>query len=266
MLRSKASAARMPQASKRVPKPRPLARKRGELKREKILRAAAVAFAARGYSATTLDDIAAACGTQAGSLYYHFSSRDHITREVLKCSMSTIRDKVQDALSKLPPGTPAIQRIRVGIKAHMRVALSDDPFPPAYNRIINEVSPSIREEYVQHPRAYGRIWRDLLLESQKAGEIRRSVDTSVMRLLLFGSVTWSQVWFDRKGARSVDEVADILLDIFFNGILTKKGETALGERSTANALKAGKTRRGGGTDATQKTKRAAKKTSIDRRG
>lgn len=228
MARLNASTARLEPKDARTPKPRPLARKRGELKREKILWAAAKIFAERGYASTTLSDIAAAADTLAGSLYYHFASRDDITREVLKCSMTTIDDRVHAAWSELPPGTPPIQKIRVGVKVHMETILSDDPFLPAYNRIINEVQPAIRDEFIQYPRAYGALWRDLLLESQQAGEIDPSIDTSVVRLLLLGSITWTRNWFDPKGPRTVDEISEILVDTFFNGLLTDKGKAAMG--------------------------------------
>jgi AcrR family transcriptional regulator len=233
MARFNASAARVTDKPKKESKSRPLARRRGELKREKILWAAAKIFAERGYSSTTLNDIAAAAGTQAGSLYYHFESRDDITREVLKCSMTTIDEHVHEAWARLPPDTPPIQKIKVGIRAHMATILSDDPFLPAYNRIINEVHPSIRDEFVQYPRAYGALWRALLQESQAAGEIRASVDTSVVRLLLLGSITWSQLWFDPQGSRSVDDIADTLIDSFFNGVLTEKGKAAAGAKPVA---------------------------------
>ncbi|HKX79336.1 MAG TPA: TetR/AcrR family transcriptional regulator [Novosphingobium sp.] len=203
-----------------------MARKRGELKRTKIILHAAEAFARKGYNATTLSDIARAVGTQAGSLYYHFASRDDIIREVLKCSMSTITDNVNAAWAALPDGTPPLRRILVGIRAHIRTILSDDPFLPAYNRIINEVGQDIRDEYVQYPRAYGAMWRELIAQSQAAGEIRASIDPSLARLLIFGSITWSQIWFDPKGPRSADEVADELIEICFSGMLTHSGAKA----------------------------------------
>ena len=202
---------------------RPMARKRGEIKRTRIIWSAAEAFARKGYNATTLSDIAKAAGTQAGSLYYHFSSRDEIIREVLKCSMSTIADSVNAAWAALPADAPPLRKILVGIRAHIRTILSDDPFLPAYNRIINEVSETIRDEYVQYPRAYGAMWSELLAESQRAGELRASIDPSVARLLMFGSITWSQVWFDPKGPRTADEIADELIDICFAGMMTDNG-------------------------------------------
>ena len=218
---------------KGAPKPRPLARKRGELKREKILWAAATAFAERGYSATNLTVIAAAADTYAGSLYYHFESRDHITREVLKCAL-TAMDRVREAWANLPPDTPAIQRIRAGIVAHVRTILSDDPFLPAYNRIINEVPQALREEFASYPIEYGMMWRDVVLESQEAGELDPSVDASVARMLLFGSLNHLPSWFDSKGSCSVDQVAETAIRMFFDGMLTDKGR-AIADGSAGRA-------------------------------
>ena len=51
--------------------------------RRRILDAAAVLLAENGYKATTLRNVAEAAGLKAGSIYYHFPSKDHITVEVL---------------------------------------------------------------------------------------------------------------------------------------------------------------------------------------
>ena len=205
---------------------RPRGWKRGQVKREKILRAAAKTFAERGYSATTLSDIAAAAGTQAGSLYYHFDSRDDITREVLKGSMTMVMDQVREAWARLPADAPAVQRIRVGVKVHIQAILADDPFLSAFNRIINEVPPAIREEFAQHPRAYGDMWREVLNESRACGEIRASIAPSAARMLLFGSVNALAGWYRPAGECSADEIADMVIEIFCNGMLSEAGKAA----------------------------------------
>ena len=43
--------------------------------REKILDAAAAAFTRRGFSKTTMDDIAKSVGATKGLIYYHFPSK-----------------------------------------------------------------------------------------------------------------------------------------------------------------------------------------------
>ncbi|ORB76440.1 hypothetical protein BST46_30110, partial [Mycobacterium timonense] len=52
--------------------------------RARILDSAALIFRNKGYAGTRLSDVAAAANTQAGSLYYHFPSREELVEEVLR--------------------------------------------------------------------------------------------------------------------------------------------------------------------------------------
>jgi Transcriptional regulator len=52
--------------------------------REKILDAAAALFSRQGYNGTALRDIAAALDMKAGSLYYHFDSKEQLVLEIFK--------------------------------------------------------------------------------------------------------------------------------------------------------------------------------------
>ena len=56
---------------------------KSERTREAILAAAARLFRYQGYHATTMRDIAQKSGVEAGSIYYHFQSKDEILSEVL---------------------------------------------------------------------------------------------------------------------------------------------------------------------------------------
>jgi AcrR family transcriptional regulator len=228
MPRPTASAARTGASQGETGTARAVVRK-GQLKREKILWCAAKMFAERGYSGTTLSEIAAAAGTQAGSLYYHFDSRDDITRAVLKCATDVISSHVEAAWADLPASASPMERIGVGIRVHMQSILSDDPFLSAWNRIINEVEPTIRDEFVEYPRTYAKMWRDLIVQAQQSGQVRAAFDPSVTRLLLFGAMTWSLVWYDPAGKCSPDVIADHVTEIFFRGAATDSAARALAD-------------------------------------
>lgn len=199
-------------APKRLPK--------GLVKRQKIVLSAAKVFSVKGYSATKLTDIANEAGTQPGSLYYHFDSRDEIVREVLRASMDVIGTDVEEAMSRLPPDASFVQQLRIGIGAHLRAILADEPYMAAYNRIINEVPQGIRDDFKESPRRYAHFWHSLILAAQKRGELRDDLDPVLFRLLLFGSVTWSQLWFDPKGPRTVDDLTNAIVETFLYGALT----------------------------------------------
>ena len=64
-------------------------------RRAEILDTAAAVFASSGYVATSLKDIADACGIQAGSLYHHFNSKEAIVIELVarfQAEMASIGD------------------------------------------------------------------------------------------------------------------------------------------------------------------------------
>ena len=62
---------------------RPKSESKSARTRRRILDAGASAFRRDGYAAVKLKDIATLAGLQAGSLYYHFRSKEEIVEEVL---------------------------------------------------------------------------------------------------------------------------------------------------------------------------------------
>ena len=57
----------------------------------KLLQAALELFAARGYSATTVDAIAEVAGVSAGLLYYHFDSKPAVLQAIFEQSLADVQ-------------------------------------------------------------------------------------------------------------------------------------------------------------------------------
>jgi AcrR family transcriptional regulator len=51
--------------------------------KEQIAEQATILFRAKGFSATSIDEIVRACGITKGSLYYHFTSKEDLAIEVM---------------------------------------------------------------------------------------------------------------------------------------------------------------------------------------
>lgn len=81
-------------------------------RREVILQKAKDAFAARGYAATSLDDVAAAAGVTKPVVYDHFASK----RELYFALMRRLRDQlVSGATQELSADAPPAKRFRAAI-------------------------------------------------------------------------------------------------------------------------------------------------------
>lgn len=76
---------------------------KAERKRQEILRAGLKVFAAKGFSAATMDDIAVELGATKGLLYYHFTTKHELLHEILESNDLTAGlDGVLDGLDGLP--------------------------------------------------------------------------------------------------------------------------------------------------------------------
>jgi TetR/AcrR family transcriptional regulator, cholesterol catabolism regulator len=93
--------------------------------RRRILDAGAAALRRDGYAAVTLKDVAALAGLQAGSLYYHFGSKEEIVEEVLGLGVEGVARATREAVDALGPGADALARLRAAIAGHLRYVLAE---------------------------------------------------------------------------------------------------------------------------------------------
>ncbi|HJQ59787.1 MAG TPA: TetR/AcrR family transcriptional regulator [Vineibacter sp.] len=197
--------------------PEPVAERKSEATRRRILEAAARVFTRNGYADTRLSDIAAEAGTFAGSIYYYFDSREALVEAVLTIGVNSVADAVRSAVEALPPGVDHRARITAAITAHLSSSLMLDIFASANQRLFAQMPGDIRQRQIRLHRAYGGFWRQLLEEARRAGAIRRDIDLAVLRLQILGAMNWSVEWY-RPGKRSVDEIAAQLATTIFDGV------------------------------------------------
>jgi AcrR family transcriptional regulator len=78
-------------------------------RRAAILKGAAEAFAAKGYTATSMEDVAAAAGITKLIVYRHFDSKQALYDEVLEQVSVRLRDEF---LAELAGGRPGVGAVR----------------------------------------------------------------------------------------------------------------------------------------------------------
>lgn len=191
---------------------------RGEEKRALILQVAAELLARQGYAGTTLSDIASAAGTQAGSLYYHFESREQLAETVLTAGATAAMEHARVAVAALPEGATARQRLETAITAHVQFMLERSPAALAGVRAIGQLPPAVDAPMRKIWGAYGQFFADLFDAAVAEGAIEPSVDVRVARMLVVGAANWSAEWFDPDGPATAEGVAAILCRMVFGGL------------------------------------------------
>lgn len=197
--------------------------------RQRILDAAATAFHEHGFASVTLKDIAGRAGLQAGSLYYHFDSKEEIVEAVLTAGVERAFGATREAVAALGVGADPLARLRTAIATHLRVVLMESAYASANLRIFGQIPAAIRARHLKLHRAYGAYWAGLFRAAADAGLIRTDCDLSVVRMLALGALNWSVEWY-RPGRRSPAEIAAEASTMILDGI-------AVGPRPTGRAVK-----------------------------
>ena len=78
---------------------------------QRLLEAAADAFAARGFHATTTRDIASRAGLSPAGVYVHFSSKEELLYQLSREGHVAARDMLRDAAAAAPSPTDALRAI-----------------------------------------------------------------------------------------------------------------------------------------------------------
>ena len=183
--------------------------------RRRILNAAAEVFSEQGYAAR-LSDIADRAGMKAGSLYYHFDSREDLVAEVLRLGIDGSWDQVAAAVGRLPSTVTPLDRLATAIRAHTMSIVGRSAYATAQARIVGSLPPDLARAHRKDQRAYGDYWRDLFGAAQ--GQIRGDIDVFVAQMLAFGAMNWTSEWFRADRSMTPERLADQAVLLFLHGV------------------------------------------------
>jgi TetR/AcrR family transcriptional regulator, cholesterol catabolism regulator len=87
-----------------------------ETRKDEVIRIAARLFAAKGYHATTLDEIAEEIGVTKPALYYYITSKEDILRSIVNRIMEPMEEVYKVGCSDLQPRDKIERMIRILVK------------------------------------------------------------------------------------------------------------------------------------------------------
>jgi AcrR family transcriptional regulator len=184
--------------------------------RARLIQVAKRLYQEHGSDQVTVRRIAAAAKIEAGSIYYHFRSRDEIMRAVLESGVGGARDEVMQAIAEAGRDSSPLVRLRAALGAHLKYTLREH-FSSRL-KSIRRLPKRLRDRHMQQEREYAAIFARLLCEADKQGLLRPGFDLSVVRMLVLGALTWVAEWYTPDGPMTPDDVADELMKMLTTGI------------------------------------------------
>jgi AcrR family transcriptional regulator len=173
------------------------------MSRDRLLVVSARLFARGGFVATSMRDIAGEAGMLAGSMYYHFSSKNDLIAAVYEAGVAEIGAAVDKAVeSKREPWA----RLEAACVAHLRSLLADSAHAAVMTADLRRLEPRLRRRLVTLRDGYEKRFVELVA----ALPLPAGIDRSLWRLHLLGALNWTPTWY-RSGGKPPAAIARALV-------------------------------------------------------
>src|SRR6266566_4930575 len=120
------------------------------------------------------------------------------------------------SLADLAEALPATEKIRLALRAHLRVVGEQLDAATVFTREWRALQGERREGFVAERRRYEERIRDLFREGVEGGELRTDLDVATAALLFLSAANWAYTWL-RPGA-DTDQLADRLYAVLLDGM------------------------------------------------
>ncbi|EWM65398.1 MULTISPECIES: TetR/AcrR family transcriptional regulator [Micromonospora] len=184
--------------------------RRREDTRQRLFVAAVDLIAEQGFSATTVDDIAARAGVAKGTVYYNFESKTVLFEELLRHGIGLLTAEFRAAVDGLPPLEALGALVRAQLeyirryRAFAQLLLSE---MWRTNREWQQTLRLLRGEAIA-------VIADTVQAGVDSGDLPADLDVRTASSALFGvGLVVAVDWLVFSPDRSIDEVQESLLGI-----------------------------------------------------
>jgi AcrR family transcriptional regulator len=180
---------------------------------DELLAVVVAEFNARGYDATSMEDLARATGLTKSSVYHHVASKE----ELLRLAVSRALDALFAALEE-PASTSgsAVERLEHVVRRSVDVLAAELPYVTLLLRVRGNTG--AERWALERRREFDRRLSGLVQDAIDAGDVRGDLDPRLVTRLLFGTVNSVAEWYRPDAGHGLPEVADTLVALVFDGL------------------------------------------------
>lgn len=199
-------------------------------RREEILQCAIELFDRKGYSNTSLDDVAQAVGLKREALYYYYRNRSELLLAIIEPQAVGLIDGLKKIVKMQ---IPAEEKLHLAIRNHlarfdrhcleMTITLRDG---------VMGASDPVRDAMMQIWKKYERMWTGFIAKGQACGEFAAIGDPKMIAFAILGMCNWMARWYNPDKKTSIDEI----IQTYFQ--LTGLGLVPLSRRAASKKSKA----------------------------
>jgi len=184
-----------------------------------ILERAARLIQESGYEATSMQEIAEACGLTKAGLYHHIKTKEALLLAIMHYGMDLFDEMV---LAKVGDIADPVARLRETMARN--IALIIQGSSKEVTIILHEhqtLTGTSAQEINTRKKRYVRFLEAGFREAGERGQIR-PVDPTLAAFSFLGTVLWTYKWYRQDGKLTPSQLSDGMIDLFFEGLMPRK--------------------------------------------
>jgi AcrR family transcriptional regulator len=193
---------------------------RKELVRERLLEKAAELFCASGFSNTSINDIADSLSLSRSSVYHYFRNKEEIVNALFIDEYTRRSQEILELFER--KGLTALERLRLAVEGAIAQRLRGGSRFLVFDRLESEVPEDLRKSYNRGRRQILDLYTRLISDGIRTKEFR-AIDPQMAAFAIIGMSNWTALWYSPQGRLNPKEIAEVLVNIFINGIARPAG-------------------------------------------
>jgi TetR/AcrR family transcriptional regulator, cholesterol catabolism regulator len=192
--------------------------KKRNVRKEQILKIAAQLFAAKGYHAVTLDEIAKRLNMQKASLYYYIKSKRALLEEISDILVAGAVDN----LDKIPKSNLSpVEKLRHFIVNQIIANTNSSDLTAILYDKTSSIDKGFYSRYNKFKKR-GELDLQLILREGVAKGYFVIDDIQMASFLIFSACNWVYKWYKPSGRLKPEEIASAYIKLLENGYLSPK--------------------------------------------
>jgi AcrR family transcriptional regulator len=183
---------------------------------DEIIRAAARIFYAKGYEATSLQDIASAVGMLKGSVYYYIETKEDLLVELVRRAQNLMEGTLFE--DPAVAAAPAPERLRAFIGRWMALSSREREWATVAEREFGRLSRPRLHEVIARRDRFSTFVKGLIEQGVRDGAFDPDVDLSLATSAVFELMKTTHLWHRPGGPLSLHDVGDWYATFVIRGL------------------------------------------------
>ena len=190
-------------------------RNRNGTRKDVIIAKAAKLFREKGFSATSMRDLAEHVGVEAASLYNHISSKAEILQEICFKTANNFTQHIEEV--DATPGKTAIEKLQAILRFHIRQMV--DNYEEVY--VTDREWKHLTDPYLSNMQGQRRAYRQRIASIIEEGISRqeiKAIDAPTAVLIMLHAVSGIESWHRSKQKIPAERLEENMVLILVDGL------------------------------------------------